>query len=75
MRWTPKEPDFYADERWTNMMRRWDPWFAWYPVKIGKTWVWLETVMMRFPKALVGSSGARYKNWVEYRFPNHCDEL
>jgi hypothetical protein len=26
----------------------WSPWFAWYPVKAGQVWVWLETVM-RYP--------------------------
>ena len=23
---------------------KWHVWFAWYPVKVGKQWVWLETV-------------------------------
>ena len=25
----------------------WHRWFAWHPVKVGHTWVWLETVMRR----------------------------
>ena len=25
----------------------WHPWFAWYPVHIGETCVWLETVWRR----------------------------
>lgn len=36
MRW--KEKDFY----------RWRRWFAWYPVKIGDTWAWLEIIEWRF---------------------------
>jgi hypothetical protein len=49
MRWTPKELD-----------TRWHPWFAWRPVCIHGTWIWLETV----ERAL------RYAcdtTWYEYR--------
>ena len=24
--------------------KTWVPWFAWYPVRVGTEWVWLETV-------------------------------
>lgn len=38
MRWTLKEPVDHFD---------WHPVIAWFPVKVGKTWVWLETVDRR----------------------------
>lgn len=34
MRWTPNSPEYF----------QWHRWFAWYPVQVGDTWVWLETV-------------------------------
>lgn len=33
MRWKPKPPN-----------RDWHRWFAWRPVKLGSTWVWLEVI-------------------------------
>lgn len=36
MRWTPRKRD-----------GRWQPWFAWHPVKVGDAWVWLETIQRR----------------------------
>lgn len=33
MRWKP-----------APLNRDWHPWFAWHPVKLGSTTVWLETV-------------------------------
>lgn len=36
MRWKVYEPLKYYN------------WFAWYPVKVGKQWVWLERVWFRY---------------------------
>lgn len=33
MRWKP-----------APLNRDWHPWFAWYPVRLGSTTVWLETI-------------------------------
>jgi hypothetical protein len=32
--------------RWKERQNgpKWRKWFAWYPVKIGDTWVWLEVI-------------------------------
>lgn len=30
--------------RWSERKHTWHQWFAWYPVKINETWVWLEVV-------------------------------
>lgn len=35
VRWLAKQPPPAG---------QWQPWFAWHPVKIGATWVWLEWV-------------------------------
>jgi hypothetical protein len=38
MQWKPKRKDPY------RAYRNWQIWFAWYPVKIDDTWIWLESV-------------------------------
>ncbi len=30
--------------RWSDEKPEWRRWFAWYPVRIGTTHVWLETI-------------------------------
>jgi len=34
--------------RWkVRKTKEWNPWFAWHPVRIGNTWIWLEWVERR----------------------------
>lgn len=32
----------------TRPYKEWDQWFAWHPVWVGDTWVWLETLERKF---------------------------
>ena len=30
-----------------NQMWQWEPWFAWYPVKVNGKWKWLKMIQRR----------------------------
>lgn len=57
MRYRPKPkktPDPYL----------WHFWFAWHPVKVKDTWVWLETVERRVTRPSEGwPTGSRSWHW------------
>jgi hypothetical protein len=54
--------------RWKNkLVVKWRPYFAWYPIQIDGTWVWLERVER---KVEVMCDHAI----VDYRFPGVADE-
>ena len=39
MKWTPK-PRFDEEKDYSC----WHTWFAWHPVKVDKSWIWLEKI-------------------------------
>lgn len=47
MRWITKEARL---QKYYGSIREWRLWFAWTPIRIGSTWVWLENVERRGEK-------------------------
>jgi len=47
----------------------WKPWFAWYPVYIDGTWVWLERVETRRIYNLYNGFARVWVRHDEYRLP------
>jgi len=42
------------------MMLEWEPWYAWYPVRINSRWYFRETVYRRYRLSIVGKGGWIY---------------
>jgi len=42
MKWAAKDTEANLDS--------WSEWFAWYPVKIGSSWIWLEMVVRQMQR-------------------------
>ena len=55
-----------------QLLKKWQPWFAWHPVPIGnRQCAWLEVVERRFPNSFIGvCSGNVYTEKAEYRARN-----
>lgn len=59
--------------KWTDWKVReqakgWQPYFAWYPIKINNRWVWLEYVERHLAGWWYGVLGMLITQW-EYRLP------
>lgn len=48
----------------------WEKWFAWYPVKVGNSRVWLKVVYRRQLNTYVD-----YDDWAYYEYGNIFDVL